>query len=170
MFEEFHDLPVHALSVHASVVLVPLSALLAVLFAIPRFHAWAEWAFPLVTLAATGAVFVSRQSGAKLEETLGVGPPGEGNARDDVLADHADAGKLLFLMMLGFALIALVAFVLSRRNLLGNQSLQIAVSIVLVVSAGVVAYQTYRVGELGSKAVWNPDGSIDYKSITLVQR
>jgi len=161
MFDEFNDLPVHALAVHGAVVLVPLSALLAVLFAIPRTRRWAQWAFPLVTIGAAGAVFVAKQSGEKLEEVLAL--PDDSPVRD-VIEDHEEAGKLLFVMMLVFAVIAIVAFVLSRSGDLLDGPVGIVVSIVLVLSAGAVAYQTYKVGELGSKAVWNPTGDVDYSS------
>ena len=36
MFDEFNGLPLHPLAVHAVVALIPLSALLGVLFAVPR--------------------------------------------------------------------------------------------------------------------------------------
>lgn len=161
MFDQFHDLPVHPLAVHGAVVLVPLSALLAVLFAIPRTRRWAQWAFPLVTIAATGAVFVAKQSGEKLQEVLAL--PDDSPVRD-VIEDHEEAGTLLFAMMLVFAVIAIIAFVMSRSTSLLDGPLGIVVSIVLIVSAAAVAYQTYKVGELGSKAVWNPTGDVDYSS------
>ena len=59
-------------------------------------------------------------------------------------------------MMLAFTVIAIVAFALSRAGKLDSGAMSAVVSVVLVVAAGGVAYQTYRVGELGSKAVWNP--------------
>lgn len=159
MFEEFHGLPVHALAVHATVVLVPLSALLAVLFAIPRFRRWATYVFPLVTVAATASVFVSRQSGQNLEKALGITG---GNDVGDLIVKHYDAARVLWLAMLGFTVLAVVAYALTRVDGLLDGPVGIVVSVVLVLSAGFVAYQTYKTGELGAKAVWNPTGDSSF--------
>ncbi|MGI8613083.1 MAG: hypothetical protein ACR2KL_03925, partial [Nocardioidaceae bacterium] len=66
MFNTINGLPVHALAVHAVVVLVPLSALLGVLFVVPRLRSWSRLPLPLVALAAVVATFVARQSGQAL--------------------------------------------------------------------------------------------------------
>lgn len=160
MFSEFHDLPVHALAVHAAVVLVPLSALLAVLFAVPRTRSWALWAFPLVTIAAMVAVFVSKQSGQELFEHLDAK---EGPVYD-AIKDHEAAADRLFIFMIVFTILAILAWVVVRSGAADDNAMSAIVSIVLVVGAVAVAYQTYKVGELGSKAVWNPTGDVDYSS------
>jgi hypothetical protein len=162
MFDEFNDLPVHALAVHGAVVLVPLAALLAVLFAVPRTRAWAQWAFPLVAVAAAVSVFVAKQSGEQLERV--VIPPEAPAQLRDIIDDHEEAGTLLLYLMVAFAVLAVVAFALARSSDLMDGPVGIVVSVVLVASAGLVAYQTYKVGELGSKAVWNPTGDVDYGS------
>lgn len=165
MFSEFNDLPVHALAVHGAVVLVPLSALLAVLFAIPRTRAWALWAFPLVTIGAMVAVFVSKQSGQKLFEHLDVtqGPLYE------AIKDHESAADTLFSMMIAFTIISIVVWAAARAGKLDSGAGQAIVAVVLVLAAGTVAYQTYKVGELGSKAVWNPTGDVDYSSLGQIR-
>ena len=58
---------------------------------------------------------------------------------------------------------AIAAYVLTRS---GDPSRAVAatLSVVLVVGAGAIAFQTYRVGELGSKIVYNPDGNVDFGS------
>ncbi|MBA2717478.1 MAG: hypothetical protein H0U51_10575, partial [Propionibacteriales bacterium] len=38
------------------------------------------------------------------------------------------------------------------------------VSVLLVIAAAGVAFQTYRVGDVGARAVWNPTGEVDYGS------
>lgn len=162
MFSEFHDLPVHALAVHGAVVLVPLSALLAVLFAVPRTRNWALWAFPLVTIAAMIAVFVSKQSGQKLFEHIN---PPEGSPPYDAIKDHESAANTLYISMLVFTIIALLAFIAVKSGSADGGAMSAIVSVVLVVAAAGVAYQTYKVGELGAKAVWNPTGDVDYSSV-----
>ena len=62
MFDLVNGLPVHPLVVHAVVVLVPLTALIAVLFLVPRFRRSLRW--PMVVLA-----LVSLASAALAAET-----------------------------------------------------------------------------------------------------
>lgn len=166
MFSEFNDLPVHALAVHGAVVLVPLSALLAVLFAIPRTRNWALWAFPVVTVAATIAVFVSKESGQKLFEVLN--PPSDSPVFD-AIKDHEEAADRLWVFMLVFTVLALLAFAAVKTGFAEDGAMSAVVSVVVVIGAVVVGYQTYKVGELGSKAVWNPTGDVDYSSVSTLR-
>jgi hypothetical protein len=34
--------------------------------------------------------------------------------------------------------------------------------VVVVVGSALIAFQTYRVGDLGARATWNPTGDIDF--------
>jgi len=159
MFTEIHGLPVHPLAVHGAVVLVPLAALMGVLFAIPRTRSWARLPLLLTSLAAVVAVFVARQSGFKIKDHL--------LASDfpykNLIAQHQSRAKVLFIIVIIYALVAIAAYVLTRS---GEPSRVVAItlSVVLVVGAGAIAFQTYRVGELGSKIVYNPDGNVDFSS------
>jgi hypothetical protein len=63
MFDKIGDLPLHPLVIHAVVVGIPLAALLAVLFAIPRTREWARWPLAIVVVGATAVTFIARQSG-----------------------------------------------------------------------------------------------------------
>jgi uncharacterized membrane protein len=162
VFGEFQDLPVHALVIHAVVVLVPLAAALGALFAIPKTQRWARHAFPIVTLGATAMTFVARQSGIHLMHNLDT-RGGLGSAQD-LVGTHESRGKLLFLMMIGFSVVAVAAWVLSRDPARYRGAIAAVVSAVVIVGAVVVSYQVYRVGEIGSKMVWNPDGTIDFDS------
>ena len=62
-----------------------------------------------------------------------------------------------------YALVAIAAYVLTRSGE-PIREVSITLSVVLVVGAGAIAFQTYRVGELGSKIVYNPDGNVDFSS------
>jgi uncharacterized membrane protein len=158
MFTEIHGLPVHPLAVHGAVVLVPLAALMGVLFAIPRTRAWSRWPLLLVSLGAVVAVFVARESGFKLKDHL--------NAKGhlaDLVSTHQSRAKVLFILVILFAIVAVVAFVLTRSPDV-SKAVSTTLSVVLVVGAVVIAFQTYRVGELGSKIVYNPDGNVDFGS------
>jgi glucan phosphoethanolaminetransferase (alkaline phosphatase superfamily) len=165
VFGEFHNLPVHILVIHAVVVLVPLSGLLGVLFVIPRTRQWARNAFALVTLGALVMTFVARQSGIHLDQNLAskssaYTTPPIGN----LIATHQSRGKTLFLMMIGFAIIAVAAWLLSRDPARFQGPLAIGVSALVIIASAVTAYQVYRVGEIGSKAVWNPTGDIKFSN------
>jgi uncharacterized membrane protein len=157
MFTEIHGLPVHPLAVHGAVVLVPLAALMGVLFAIPKTRAWSRLPLLLTSLAAVGAVFVARQSGFKIKAHL--------LASDfpykNLIAQHQSRAKVLFIIVIIYALVAIAAYVLTRSGE-PSRAVAITLSVVLVVGAGAIAFQTYRVGELGSKIVYNPDGNVDF--------
>ena len=50
------------------------------------------------------------------------------------------------------------------RTSVGSGALTLVFAVLLVVGAVAVAGQTYRVGDAGSEAVWNPDGNADYST------
>jgi uncharacterized membrane protein len=159
MFTQINGLPVHPLAVHGAVVLVPLAALMGILFAIPKTRQWSRWPLLLASLGAVGAVFVARQSGFKLKAHL--------LASDfpykNLIEQHQSRAKVLFFIVIVFALVAIAAFVLTR-SADTSQAVLTTLSVLLVIGAIGIAFQTYRVGELGSKIVYNPDGKVDFSS------
>lgn len=157
--DQFHDLPLHPLAVHAAVVLVPLATLLAILFVIPRTRAWAALPMPVVTVAALLSVYVSRVSGYNFKNNLGIG---------SAIQDHQDKANWLFYLMIVFTIIAVVVYALYRQADRFVGSLQYVACGVLVVGALVVAFQTYQVGEAGSKVVWGGQSSVSH--VTSVRR
>jgi hypothetical protein len=162
MFDEINGLPLHPLAVHAPVVLIPLAALLGLLFAIPRTRAWARLPFVLVALAAAGSTFVAKQSGQAFQETL-EGNGALGGPVRDIVDDHAAAAQWLFYFMLGFAGVAIVAWAVTRSSR-GSAAVANVLAVEVVLGAGLIGYQVYKVGDLGAKAVWNPTGQLDYSS------
>lgn len=71
-FDTIFGLPVHALVVHAVVVLVPLSALGAIVIAlVPRWSRRFGVLVVLGALAGTGAAFVAERSGRQLASRVG---------------------------------------------------------------------------------------------------
>lgn len=169
--DEFHDLPVHPLAVHGAVVLIPLATALAILFVIPRTRGWAALPMAVVTVAAFLSVLVSKLSGENLEaalEELGGGKQWEEGPVGQAVKEHQDLANTLFVLMIVFALIAVAVYVLYRQADRFTGAVEYAACAVLVVGALVVAFQTYRVGEAGSKAVWNPDGNTDFSSVAPV--
>lgn len=161
MFDEINGLPVHALVVHAAVVLVPLAALLGVLFVVPYTRAWSRTPLLLVSLGAAASVYVSRESGFKLQEALGLNS-GNADPRVALIVEHQKRADLLLQVTLAFAAVAVVAFVLSRRPSSFEGPVALVVMALLVIGAAGVAFQTYRVGDIGARAVWNPTGKTSF--------
>ena len=160
MFTEIHGLPVHPLAVHGAVVLVPLAALMGVLFAIPKTRAWSRLPLLLMSLAAVGAVFVARQSGFKIKDHL--------LASDfpykNLIAQHQSRAKVLFIIVIIYALVAIAAYVLTRSGRRPARRWRPRCRWCSWWVRCAIAFQTYRVGELGSKIVYNPDGNVDFSS------
>lgn len=149
MFAELDGLPLHPLVVHAVVVLVPLSALGAVLVAArPR---WARPYGPLVAagaLAAAASAWVAQRSGNALQVERGLtGEAGE------LIASHGRWGLYVANLGLGFALLAVVSTVLAFR--LGAGSRWQVVTAWLAAALGVAATVfTVLAGETGAESVW----------------
>lgn len=157
MFDEFNGLPIHTLALHVAVVLVPLAAVLGVLFAIARTRSWSRVPLLVVSVGAVAAVYVAKESGERLQQVLNL----EGPSRD--LVDvHAARADVLFFASIGYAVLAVAAFVVTRNA--RNDLATTVLAVLLVVGAVGVAFQTYRVGDVGARAVWNPTGEVDYGS------
>ncbi len=159
MFDQINGLPTHALALHAAVVLVPLAAALGLLFAVPRTRSWSRVPLLVISLGAVVAVYVARESGQELEEVLNLQGPTQ-----DLVRQHAEQADLLMIVIIGYAAVAVAAFVLTRAST-SNSLPTSVVAVVLVIGAVGVSFQTYRVGDIGARAVWNPKGTVDYSSV-----
>ena len=178
-----NGLPLHALSVHGTVVLVPLLALLGVLYAVPRLRRWARWPLGLVAVGAAGSTWVSMESGEALQTAGGQGAAGIGGPVADALDRHIELADQLEWMVYAYAIIALIAVLLVRPggrrdthaasdraateptgSSRGSGLVAVVASIALVLGAVAVGVQVARVGDAGAKTVWNPDDSVDYSA------
>jgi hypothetical protein len=149
MFDTVLGLPVHALVVHAVVVLVPLSALGVVAISlVPR---WRERYGVLVLLMSTAALVmvpVATRSGERLQERIDAGGV---VARQ--IADHQEVAELILWPTLAMWLLAGLLVLLTRRKRAGT-----AVTLVAglaVVAALLAGAAVVRAGHLGSVAVWS---------------
>lgn len=179
MPEEIGGLPLHPLVVHSAVVLIPLTALVAVLFLVPRFRRALRWPMVLLAAAALGSAYLAVETGKNLEEFK------EEFGSDVELAAierHEELANQLLLIVIGFSIVVwIAAYVLRPSDEIGpfpgddaerdeeptttlDTTIRVVVTVLVVVGAVGVGAQTYRTGEQGSKAVWNPDGSIPYDS------
>jgi FtsH-binding integral membrane protein len=141
VFDTISGLPVHALVVHATVVLLPLMALVTVLVALrdrlrTRYAGWVA----VVDAGLIGLVFVTRQSGEKLQQRLG----------GDIAIEHGRLGRQLIWFAIGLFVASLL--VLATRNRPGAPRL--VASALTVVAAVALVVWTVRVGDSGAREVW----------------
>jgi len=178
-----NGLPLHALAVHGAVVMVPLAAVLGLVFAVPRLREWARWPLALVAVGAAVATWVAVESGERLEAAL-ENNGALGGPVHELVEEHAELAGQLEWMVIGYAVLAVAAALVVERSTgstrrrvgggepaaanrsaaRGSSALALVFSVLLVLGAVAVGVQTYRVGDAGAKAVWNPTGDIKYSS------
>jgi hypothetical protein len=158
MFERFGDLPLHILVIHAAVVLLPLAALTAIVFALrPKWRWLLRWPTLLLGLGGLVMAYVAKKSG---EAFVAAVPQLE-----QAVKVHKDRGNLLFWFVLGFTVLVVAAFVVlagpsqlaSGKGAKATKSkpLEYVLSAAVVVVGVLVVFQTIRTGDAGAKAVWD---------------
>lgn len=157
-------LPAHVLFVHFVVVLVPLTALAAVVCAVqPRYARRLGLTLPLLGLVTLGLVPVTTHAGEWLESRVG---------DDPLVRKHTELGDGLLPWAIGLFLVTLGVWWLGRRGTQVTVPAEAApasgttrwtspavlrataVVLAVVVSAGAVV-DVYRIGESGAKAAWH---------------
>jgi hypothetical protein len=165
MFNQINGLPTHVLALHAAVVSVPLAALMGVLFAVPRTRSWSRVPLVILAFGAVVAVFVARQTGLAFRQVLiakQVLTPQ--SPATSLVHQHAQRANVLLVATLGYAVLAVLAFFVTRPASGSGGILPTIAAVLLVLGAAGVAFQVYRVGDVGARAVWNPTGQVDYGS------
>jgi hypothetical protein len=144
-FDTFTGLPVHALVVHAVVVLLPLTAAGAIAIAlVPRWSVRFGVLVPLLALASTVASVVAQESGEQLAQRVGL---------PEV---HSQLGMGVK-WCAGALLVVTTALWWADRRRTGPRSTGVkllagsVVIVALVATAWVV-----RTGDSGARAVWEP--------------
>jgi hypothetical protein len=157
MFERFGDLPLHVLVIHVTVLVLPVGALTAIVFAVvPKWRWLLRWPTLLLGLGSLVCAFVAKKSGEAFVAAVPQLEP--------LVKVHRERGNLLFWFVLVFAVVAVAAFLLlagptalaSGKGAKETKSrpLELLVSAAVVVIGVVVIYQTIRTGDAGAKAVW----------------
>src|SRR5688500_19874257 len=109
MFDTINGLPVHALVIHAAVVLLPLMALVTIACTIrPSWRPALPWVI-LGNLVAMGTAFASAESGGMLQVRLSV------LAGEEVAAEHGDLGAMLPNFAIGLVVSSVLAYLLVGR-------------------------------------------------------
>ncbi len=160
MFDLFNGLPVHALVVHAVVVLLPLACLGTIAIAVRP--SWRRTYGVLVVgcaAAATVLIPVATSSGEELEHR--VGNPGE----------HAELGDQLIWFAIPLLALSLALVWIDRRQQAQASDDQPesaasvpadrdrgrmtrVVAVLALVAALATSVQVYRVGDSGARAAW----------------
>ncbi|WP_433378238.1 hypothetical protein [Streptosporangium sp. CA-115845] len=151
MFDEILGLPLHPLVVHAAVVLTPLLAVLAAVYALlPRTRPVLTWAVVGLAPIVPVSVFVARESGESLEEGRFASAGGQLGER---IAEHASFSIPLLLVTLALGVMSLALVHVSRGDRF-DRRVGAAVSALTVVLAAVALYYVVRAGHSGAVTVW----------------
>jgi hypothetical protein len=157
VFDRVLGLPAHPLFIHAAVVLVPLLAVTAVLYAVwPASRRHIRWPMVAFALAAPGAVYFAKESG----EAFRTSQRFQSAELQAVISEHEDFADILFYLVLALTVVTLVmAFMLpSARGATSRIKAPVAVHWLVVVAcvvlAGTSLYYCYRTGDTGARMVW----------------
>jgi uncharacterized membrane protein len=164
--EKLFGLPAHPLLVHLPVVLIPLSGIIAIVFAFKT--AWLDrYGWHLAILSFVGAIggVLAAGSGEGLETI-------QRNAGETITAaaeDHFELGEtarnmgLLFFLVV-FVVVAVRWYARKQGESAGiwskvnTKAGAIVMAVVLVLSAGAATYSISKAGHQGAKLVWQEEG------------
>ncbi len=149
MPNDLYGLPIHPLIVHATVVIVPLAALLVLLAGISRQFRTRAGIVPMLT-SLVGVILIplSTSSGETLER----------HVRPSALVEeHQQLADGLLPWMIAVLVIAVAMYGLQRRSAAGHtvaNSITIAVAVVALVATAGSTVQIVKIGHSGAKAAW----------------
>ena len=151
--EKLFGLPAHPLLVHIPVVLVPLAAIIAIVFAFKP--AWLDrFGWGLVALSGVGAL------GAILAAGSGEGLEGlQNQAETAAREDHFEA--LLAVVVLRYLAGKRAAGGAEPTGVwafIGSKAGAIGIAVVLVLSASAATYTISKAGHQGAKISWEEEG------------
>lgn len=142
--DEVGGLPLHPLTVHAAVVLIPLAALGLIVMA--SSGARSKRYSPLVVfvgVVATVSAFLAEWSGQPLREELGLGP-----------SEHFRYGEWLPWAALVLLAMIIILALMDRQGGGSRNAVGTIVSLVAIVVALIAIAGTVVVGHSGAELVW----------------
>ncbi len=152
---EINGVPLHALVVHAAVVLVPLAALAVLAMARPGWRWLARWPALVLAVGAALTVQLAALSGQNLRDSRKLDSP--------LVQTHQEWGGRLVVAMWVFAAVTVVAFwalphvtrLVDGRDRPGRVAvLERPLVVVLVLLAVLVLVLVFLTGDAGARAVW----------------
>lgn len=143
---EINGLPLHALVVHAAVVLTPLSALAGLGYGlVPRWRDYLRWPLVVSVLVATVAIWVAYLSGEQLEEANQYGGP-----LAALVETHEERAGILRWSVSAFAVVSLVAAWWHTRT----GPVRLALGGAVAALGVLTAVYTVLVGDAGAQIAW----------------
>jgi uncharacterized membrane protein len=155
VFDQIGGLPVHVLVLHAAVVLIPLLAVGALVYAVvPRWRSRIGWAVLLLAIVAPVCAFVTRESGVKFyNRVIGRGVSAKGR---ELLDQHMYFGTRTMWFSIALGVVTLVMVVATLR--LARMSLprvaDVGLAVITVALAAISGYYVFRTGDSGAHVVW----------------
>ena len=152
---ELSGVPLHPLVVHAAVVFVPLAALSAIAFVVPRWRGAVRWPAVVLAVVAALAVQAATLTGEDLEESRG--------PRSALIHEHSEYADKLQVLMYVLAVVMVVAFVVmpvvSRAAGGRGRAAKVAVLekpllVLLPLLALGALVLVYLTGDAGARSVW----------------
>ena len=143
---EINGLPLHALVVHAVVVLGPIAALAGIAYAlVPKWRDWLRWPLVVVATIVVGAVWVAYLSGNSLIQDNTYGGPLEA-----LVTKHQNRAGTLRLLATGFAVVTwATAWWHSRKGPVG-----IVLTALLGILAALTLVWVILTGDAGAQIAW----------------
>lgn len=166
MFDTIADLPLHAIVVHATVVVVPVTALVVLLAALwPRFRRWAGVLPAALGLVVVALTPLSTESGEALEGRVG---------ENDAIERHAALGEGLLPWAIALAVVGVVVTWVwwreraartdvagradgpgaGRPRVPGGRAVILVLAVAALVTSVGAGVQVFQVGHTGAQAVW----------------
>jgi hypothetical protein len=159
----YSGLPAHPLFVHVPVILIPVTIVAAIVFMVrPDWFGRYGIALALASIVAMSSVFLAMQAGGALESALNL----HGEAAS-LISEHSQAAHILAIVYTAFTAFLIVAFAAMRISAgrptglafadrpLSSPAVFTCLRGAVVVLALVAGFMTFRVGDLGAKAVWS---------------
>lgn len=166
---DINGLPVHVLVVHGAVVLTPLAAIAAIVFAVmPRWRYLSRWPAVVLAVVATVTVWVARFSGDDFFDSRFATLPADNPVRAAIL-EHQEYGETLSLVAIAFLLVVAAGAVLlgggsgfaSGRGAKERAQSWVegALPFVIVVASVAALVYVFLTGDAGARATWEQPSS-----------
>jgi hypothetical protein len=147
---EINGLPLHVLALHGAVVLGPLSALVALAYALlPRYRDRLRWVTLVAVVIGVAAIWLAYLSGENFFDSSRFD-----NFRGEALEKiekHEGYAETLRLIASGFGIVTILATWQHQRT----GATRMLLSALVVVGAVLTLVWTILTGDAGSQAVWS---------------
>ena len=150
MFSDILGIPAHPLWVHGAVVMVPLLALFAAVYAVvPRWRAKVSWLVAGLAVIAPLAALAAKLSGDKLlAARFAAGPP-------DAILNHRTLGTTTFWLTLALGLATgMLLMAIGGRLSSSPAWLRTGSQVLVLILAALTAFYVARTGDSGAANVW----------------